>query len=252
MRLTEDILTQAELAAIERVADSNTPRFDELAKLADLDPENDFSYSDLRRLNFSGADLRGFDFTGSDLRQCVRNGNTTIDETTILTDAAVDWIELEALPIVLKMQEVESVSSSDARISVLNELTAEFGKTTHVVTYMVAAAAKSASLDEFIDFAFFLPETVTEGQADSLRQAASKLLRKKLSKSKSRTRRDTTTIFALEKIASRLKEGNGTLAAKIFSYLAEVVNAKHRTVQLGGMASLEQSDLEKAFARIGE
>jgi hypothetical protein len=63
-------------------------------------------------------------------------------------------------------------------------------------------------------------------------------------------RRDTTTIFALESVASRLKKGGGTVAARIFSYLAKVVNAKHQTVQLSGTASLERSDLEKAFARI--
>jgi hypothetical protein len=82
-------------------------------------------------------------------------------------------------------------------------------------------------------------------------EAAPKLLRKKLSQSKSRMRRDTTTIFALESVASRLKEGDGTLAAEIFSYLAEVVNAKHQAVHLSGTASLERSDLVKAFARIG-
>ena len=85
----------------------------------------------------------------------------------------------------------------------------------------------------------------------SIPEAAPKLLRKKLSQCKSRMRRDTTTIFALESVASRLKEGDGTLAAKIFNYLAEVVNAKHQTVQLSGTASLERSDVEKAFAQIG-
>jgi hypothetical protein len=152
----------------------------------------------------------------------------------------------------MKMQEVEVATGSDRRLELLNELVGEFGKSTHVVTYMVAAASNAVALDEFIDFALFMPSEFSDGQARQLRQAAAKLLKKKLSKSKSRTRRDTTTIFALENIAARLKESKGTLAAQIFGNLAEVVNAKHQTVQLGGTANIERADLEKAFAKIGQ
>ncbi len=252
MRLAEDLLTPKELEAIELVSNSDNPRFDLLVKLSGLDPKQDFTHSDLRRLNMCGADLRGFDFTGSDLRYCARNANTLIDDTTILTDAATDWIELEALPIVMKMQEVEAATGSDRRLEVLNQLVGEFGKSNHVVTYMVAAASNSDELDEFIDFATLLPPELSEGQAERLRQAAAKLLKKKLSRSKSRTRRETTTIFALENIAARLKESKGTLAAQVFGHLAEIVNAKHQTVQLGGTAHIERADLEQAFARIGQ
>lgn len=252
MRLAEDILTLEELEAIDRVFASDSPRFDFLVDLAGLDPKRDFTFSDLRRLNMCGADLRGFDFTGSDLRHCAKNANTLIDHTTTLTDAATDWIELEALPIVMKMQEIEAAKGSDRRLELLNELVGEFGKSTHVVTYMVAAATNAVALDEFIDFALIMPSELSDGQAGQLRQAAAKLLKKKLSKSKSRTRRDTTTIFALENIAARLKGSKGTLAEQIFGNLAEVVNAKHQTVQLGGTANIEPADLEKAFAKIGQ
>ena len=175
-----------------------------------MDPRRDFTYSDLRRLNLCGADLRGYNFTGSDLRLCARNDRTIIDDSTVLTDTQTDWIELEALPIVMKMQEVETASGSDRRLEVLNELIAEFGKSAHVVTYMVSAASKADSLDEFIDFAMFLPQTLSEGHARMLQTAATKLLKKRLSRSKSRTRRDTTIIFALEAIAARLQESNGS------------------------------------------
>jgi len=252
MQLVEDILTPAELDAIEFVSSSETPRFDILVELSGLDPRRDFTYSDLRRLNLCGADLRGYNFTGSDLRLCARNDRTIIDDSTVLTDTQTDWIELEALPIVMKMQEVETASGSDRRLEVLNELIAEFGKSAHVVTYMVSAASKADSLDEFIDFAMFLPQTLSEGHARMLQTAATKLLKKRLSRSKSRTRRDTTIIFALEAIAARLQESNGTLAAKIFGYLAEIADTKNQSVQLGGTYNIEREDLERAFARIGQ
>lgn len=252
MRLAEDLLTPEEFEAIELVSKSENSRFDLLVRLSGLDPSQDFKFADLRRLNMCGADLRGFDFTGSDLRHCAKNANTLIDDTTILLDTETDWIELVALPIVMKMQEVEAATGSDRRIAALNELVGEFGKSPHVVTYMVTAAANADALDEFIDFAMFLPPELSEGQAGQLRQTAAKLLKKKLSRSKSRTGRETTTIFALENIAARLKEGDGTLAAKIFSQLAEIVNAKHLTVQLGGTVNIERTDMEKAFAKIGK
>jgi hypothetical protein len=252
MRLLEDMLTPEELEAIEHVSSSENPCFDFLVKLSGLDPAQDFTYSDLRRLNMCGADLRGFNFTGSDLTHCVKNPKTLIDDTTIFTDTVVDWIDLEALPIVEKMQEIEAASGSQRRLDLLNELVGEFGRSKHVITYMVTAASNAHSLDEFIDFAMFLPPQLSKDQAERLRRASLKLLKKKLSKSKSRTRRDTTTIFAVENITSRLENSSETLAARLFGHLAEIVNMKHQTVQLGGTAHIDRADLEKAFSKIGQ
>lgn len=251
MRLLEDFVTEDEIAAIESVISSDTPRFDLLAKTAGLDPRTDFTFADLRKLNFCGADLRGFNFTGSDLRQCIRNENTLIDETTILHDTALDWIEIEALPIVIKMQEVEAASTSAKRQQVLNQLTTEFGKTTHVITYMVSAAARAKSLDDFLDFMHFLPEEISEGQSESLRAAALKLFKKKLASNRSRTRRDKTTIFAIESIADKLQQSSNSLAERIFDNLAEIVNSDQTTVALRGMVVIEPKDMEEAFRRIG-
>lgn len=251
MRLLEDMLSDDEQAAIDNVLASRTPRFDSLAKVAGLDLKTDFKFSDLRRLNFCGADLRGFDFTGSDLRQCVRNDKTLIDDTTILKNTTIEWIEIDAFPIVVKMQELEAASGSNTRQRLLSELTIEFGKTTHVITYMVSAATQAKTLDDFLDFALFLPKTVTEAQSDKLRAAALKLLKKKLAQSKSRTRRGKTTIFAIENITKKLQLSSGSLAERIYGYLADIVNSKHQTVVLGGIASIEPEDMEDAFARIG-
>lgn len=251
MRLLEDILSNDDTAAIEEVLASNNPRFDLLVETAGLDRKSDFTFSDLRRLNFCGADLRGFDFTGSDLRQCVRNGYTLIDDTTILDGAQVDWIEIEALPIVVKMQEVEAASGSEKRQQLLNELTTEFGRTDHVVTYMVSAASKSKTLDEFLDFALFLPQSLSEGQSGRLRVAAQKLLRKKLALSKSRTRRENTAILAMDDISEKLRLSSGSLAERIYEHLADIVTSKHQTIILSGMATIEPKDMEEAFEQIG-
>lgn len=252
MRLLEDFLSDEDITGINQVMASDSPRFDLLVKVSGLDPKNDFKFSDLRWLNLSGADLRGFDFTGSDLRNCVRNGNTRFDGTTILDGAKVEWIELEALPIVVKMQELEAVTSSEKRQQLLNELVTEFGRTTHVVTYMVSAAGKARSLDEFLDFALFIPERPSVGQSTQLRNTGQKLLIKKLKQSRSRTRRNATAIFATDNITKKLQQTTGSLAQRIFSHLADVVNSKEQTVTLNDMATIEPKDIEDAFSRIGQ
>lgn len=251
MRLLEDYLRNQDLESIDKVLASDTSRFDILVSLSGLDPQCDFRFSDLRRLNFCGADLRGFNFTGSDLRQSVRNGNTLIDETTILEDALIEWVEIDALPIVMKMQEVEAASGSKKRQELLNQLTTEFGRTTHVVTYMTSAASRTKTLEDFLDFALFLPQELSESQAASLRSTAQRLLRKKLAQSRNRTRRDKTTIFAIEGISERLRNSPDSLAERIYSHLANIVNSKQQTTALKGIAVLDQKDMEDAFRLIG-
>nr|WP_253913194.1 pentapeptide repeat-containing protein [Pseudoruegeria sp. HB172150] len=220
--------------------------------MSGLDPRNDFKFSDLRRLNLCGADLRGFDFTGSDLRQCVRNGNTLIDDTTVFDDALVEWIDVETLPIVMKMQEVEAASGPEPRQKLLTELVAEFGKTSHVVSYMVSAASKAQTLDEFLDFALFLPEKVTTNQSATLRSAGLKLLKKKLSQSRSRTGRGATAIFAIENIVAKLQQAPDSMAERIYGHLADVVNSKQPATIGNRLVSVEARDVEHAFSRIGQ
>ena len=251
MRLLEDYLTQNDIESIDRVLASANPRFDLLAKIAALDPQNDFTFSDFRKLNMCGADLRGFDFSGSDLRQCVRNSNTLIDETTNFSDALVDWIEVDSLPIVVKMQEVELAASSQKRQKLLNELTAEFGKSTHVVSYLVKAASQSDTLDKFLDFVSFLPDNLSANQLKSLKIIAQKLLKKKISQSRSRTGRDRTAILAVDKIVEKLQLSTDSFGEKIYRYLVEIVNSKRQTVVLKGMVTIEVKDIEDAFNLIG-
>lgn len=250
-KLLEDMLTSEEVRAIDLVLESASPRFDLLVQVSGLDPAADFMFSDLRQLNLCGADLRNFDFTGSDLRQCARNDSTIIDHTTVLTDAKVEWIELEALPIVTKMLEIEAVSSSEVRQRMLAELTTEFGRSTHVITYMVSAASKSKTIEQFLDFAQFLPPDLSQSQSHQLRFAAIALLQKKFSKSRIRTRRNSTAIFAVDDIVSKLQQNPGSLAESIYGHLAEIVVNKRQTVLLSRMADVDPDDVKNAFSAIG-
>ena len=252
MQLLEDLLSDGEHAAIDRVLCSNENRFHLLAKIAELDPRSDFKYSDLRKVNFCGADLRGFDFSGSDLRQCIRNDNTIYDDSTVFDGAKLDWIEIGALPIHEKMQGLQSVSSSNERMRQLTELITEFGETDHVIAYMTNAASLAKTLEEFLDFALFIPSnSISEEQANRLRLVAPKLLRRKLSQSKSRTRREGTKSFAMNGIVEKLQRSSGSVAEQIYGRLAEIVTSKKKTTSLKDMAFIEQKDMEDAFSQIG-
>ncbi|WP_019953311.1 pentapeptide repeat-containing protein [Yoonia vestfoldensis] len=250
-RLLEDMLSEGELSSIDAVFAAPDTRFDKLVKLVGLNPLTDFQYADLRGTNFCGADLRGFDFTGSDLRDCIRNDKTVVDHSTILVNADVQWIDVEYLPIVAKMQDIEISQSSEKRKDLLSELIADFGKTDHVVAYMVSAAVRSDDLDKFIDFASFLPAELSQSQFAQIRASGIKLFRKKIAQSRSRTRRKTTAIFAYSEILAKLSEQPGSLAAGVYSRLADLVMAKQQTEQLRWMSLIEDQDFEKALDSIG-
>lgn len=53
---------------IARVVAAETLNFNELVRLAGLDPATDFRHADLAGTSMPGADLRGFDFSFSDFR----------------------------------------------------------------------------------------------------------------------------------------------------------------------------------------
>lgn len=251
MHLLEDILTDAELRAIEEVLESGQSRFDLLVKISGLDPHEDFKFSTLQGLNLCNADLRGFDFSGSDLRFSAKNKNTIIDETTILDDTLVDWIELEALPIVSRMQKVETATRSDVRQNALGELVAEFGQTTHVISYMSSAACRANTLEAFLDFAAYMPVELPEGQREGVRKAGLTLLNKKLKQSRSRTGRSASAIFAIEAIVKRLQEADNSLCSSIFNHLASNVSSKQQTRALRGIADISPEDLAIAFSEMG-
>lgn len=69
---------------IRVVLEAKTNEFTELVKIAGLNPETDFTYSNLSNGDFSNCDLGGFDFTGSDIENAIFEGakitNTRFDK----------------------------------------------------------------------------------------------------------------------------------------------------------------------------
>ena len=235
-RLIEDYLTEAEHQRIAAVIESNTLRFDRLIEIAGLDPLSDFKYSDLRNLNFCGADLRGFDFTGSDLRGGLTDERTRLDESTILDGAKVQWISEREVPIVQLMQEVQSAQSSDQRSQKLQALEKKFGKTDHVISFVVNAALDVTNTQAFLDFADFLPSNLPQNHRSQVVDAGVRALRRKFSKSRARTGREATTIFAASTIIKRLAKADSSFASDWFASLAEVVDTEKSNDALLGTA----------------
>lgn len=233
-RYIEDFITTEEREAIERVLKSRDIRFDKLAAMAGLDPKKDFKNSDLRALNFCGADLRGFDFSNSDLRDVVIDANTKIDSTTILLDATVRWINEGDVPIVQIMTEVSHAPGSEARASALTNLEKRFGKTDHVVQFVINAASETDSLDCFLDYLDFLPADLSEGNLERLAVQGERILRRKLSRSRARTRRDATKGFAANRVVERLRQSKDSIAMSWYRKLAETADELDQTEAMKG------------------
>jgi hypothetical protein len=88
-------LTPADKKTLSQISESTTLSFSDKVTMLELDPKNDFQYSDLRKVNFSNSNLCGFNFTGSNLTGSIGN-NIQFDDTTILIDC-----ELQDSPFLL-------------------------------------------------------------------------------------------------------------------------------------------------------
>ena len=235
-RLVEDYLTEEECEAIAKVLQSNELRFDKLVEIAGLNPAEDFMYTDLRNMNFCGADLRGFDFTGCDLRGSAYDERTLIDDTTILNDAKIDWVAERDIHMVQLMQEIQTATSSDTRLAALETLEQKYGKTEHVISFVVNAACEAPSTQAFLDYADFLPPNLSAHRRDQLIDAGVRALGRKFSKSRARTGREATTIFAASTITERLQNARNSFAAEWFVSLAKTMDPDRTNQALKGTA----------------
>ncbi|WP_299876112.1 pentapeptide repeat-containing protein [uncultured Sulfitobacter sp.] len=250
-RIVEDYLTEREHQLISDVFDCNSDRFDILVRIAGLDPSNDLRFSDLRNLNFCGADLRGFDFSGSDLRGCVIDEATLIDETTLLEGTTLQWISERDIPIVQLMQEVQSAGNSPDRCRALETINIKFGKTDHVISFVVNAAADVKATQAFLDYAEFLPSNLPSHHLIKIVDIGVRVLRRKFAKAKARTGREATTIFAASTITERLAKADRSFAADWFSSLAEMMDTDIVNNRLAGTtAKLSKEDLIRALERM--
>lgn len=250
-RLLEDYLSDKERQAIDAVLESHEIRFDRLIRLADLNSAEDFKHTDLRGLNFCGADLRGFDFTGSDLRDIATDEHTQIDESTILEGAKVHWIKERDIPIVHLMQEVEAATASSARLKALATLEKKFGKSNHVVSFVVNAACETETTQAFLDYTDFLPAKLLPNHLVKLIKAGERVLSRKSAKSRSRTRREKTAIFAASTINEHLAKAEESFSATWYRSLAEIMDGDLTTNALKGTsATLDINDIKRALQNL--
>lgn len=241
-RLVEDYLNEEEYEAIARVLQSNVLRFDKLVEIAGLNPAEDFTHTDLRNINFCGADLRGFDFTGSDLRGSTSDERTLIDDTTILNGAKTDWIAASDIQMVQLMQEVQAAASSPLRRAALETLEQKYGKTEHVIEFVVNAAREAPSTQAFLDYADFLPSNLPAHRRVQVIDAGVRALKRKFAKSRARTGRDATTNFAASPIAEHLMNARDSFAADWFESLAKIMDTDRVNDALKGTTASIKKD----------
>lgn len=248
MFFLEDLLTDSDLQKIRKVMDSDSVRFDILVAISGLDKTKDFTNSNLRNLNLCNADLRGFDFSNSDLRGCVRNAATLIDETTNFDKSLLDWISEESLPIVLKMQIISAATSSSVRRERLDELEAEYGRSNHIVRFLISAAKEAKSFDEIMDYFDYLPASIDESHLVDLKRHTRTLLAKRLNQSAARNKRAKPSIFSVDSILSRFEHSNDNLTARFRDALARSLQISRQRASLNGIAVVTPEDLFVAIS----
>lgn len=153
-----EILGQDGIDKIKSILDCQDWSFNALLSVSCLIPSMDFRFGDFRSLDLRGADLRGIDFTGSDLRGCLIDSKTIIDETTILIQTEIDWINEEKQPIHEAMLRIENASSSKNRRTALTTLVSQYTSPVHTHKYLKSLLDRTKVMDAFFDVAdFFEP-----------------------------------------------------------------------------------------------
>lgn len=211
----ENKIKQEALGAISRVMRSADWSFNNLVHVSGLRPNFDFRHTDLRGLDLRGADLRGFDFTGADLRECIKNDNTIIDESTILTDADIDWILQERTPIVEKMFQVEKATSPIERRKHLAELVTQYTSDRHVHLYVRNLIESTNSVDALFDYLdVFQAETADDKAAISTNII--RIILKTLRIRKDR-RSGSTSLIAYNNLLKRIQESGNSFVRDSYS-----------------------------------
>jgi hypothetical protein len=145
------VLKTEQLKILQELLLSDDTSFAALVKISKLDKKRDFRFGDFRGLDLRDCDLSGFDFTGSDLRGCIINEKTIISETTILTNADIEWIHAERTPIHQKMFEIERSGSSPDRRRRLDELINNYSSDTHIHLFLKQMIAETRSIETLFD-----------------------------------------------------------------------------------------------------
>lgn len=145
------MLKREQLEILQEILASSDTSFEALVRISKLDKNRDFRFGDFRGLDLRDCDLSGFDFTGSDLRGCIINQQTKISETTVLTDADIEWIREDRTPIHQKMFEIERSGSSSDRRRRLDELINNYSSDTHIHLFLKQMIAETRSIETLFD-----------------------------------------------------------------------------------------------------
>lgn len=248
MRLLEDYLTPEDRTAISKLLKCEEVRFDLLIMEVGLNPSVDFMHSNLRWVDFRGSDLRGFNFTGADLRFASKNESTNIDTSTIFDGAEIEWIDKEAVAVVRRMQEAQTASSANTRRKILAAMVEENGRTRHVVLYLLRALDQARSFEEFLDFAEYLPRSLSHDQKKTFKSSATKALARKNALSQRRTRRAGTANLAATPIVERLEAAANSVVGQIYENLARTLSHDPSFRSLAGIAQPTIGDIEQAIS----
>lgn len=246
----EDIISDEDKAALRRIDDALDWSFSSLVAISGLRPECDFRHLDLSGFDFRGEDLRFFDFSGCDLTGCFKNDETVIDETTILQDATVEWIQDADDSIVNLMGMVSVASSSRDRRKLLERLVSEYRSPDHIRIFLRNQIIKAPSLDSLFDYLDFHNPSTPEDIA-----AVVKSLRRCVGSVTSRRGRNGRSIkpstSTFSSFLDRVAESSNPVVREAFDKYLEKLKISGRETRRPDSINIE-SDIVSLNAAIDE
>lgn len=233
--LTSDLINSDEREAVEAVLSSRNIKFHKLVELAGLDPSCDFQHSDLRGLDLRGADLRGFNFSHSDIRYSSKDKTTLIDETTIFHNSKIEWIHFEDEPIIDLMIKIDRAPNSDLRNKVLSELDEKFGKTDHVLRFIINAAIQTDDVEAYFDYLGFMPDDLEMHQSVKVADAGKKLLSVRFGINRKRRKGAKSMIFNLDSLIEKMERSDNSLLSRLYEEFASRMDGLDSTEAFKGL-----------------
>jgi hypothetical protein len=149
--ITNNIFTEADVEAIERVENCRSSDFCELVAAAGLDPQVDLRNTNLRGVDLRGCNLLEFDLSGCDLSGALVSKSTVLPPKEKLVGAKVEFVEAnDVTPIVQTMLSIETALPSE-RKRLLDTLLMEYDSDAHIDRFVLNTIARTKSAEVAID-----------------------------------------------------------------------------------------------------
>ena len=146
------------------------------------------------------------------------------------------------------MLKAQSAGNGDVRKQVIADLIASFGRSQHVIQYLLTATENANTFEEVVDFASHLPRSLPRDQMSRFKSAAQKALQKRVARSQTRTRRSATANLGAAPLIDLLQQAEDSVATQIFDNLSSLMVDNQTTVVLKGHALPTMDDIEKAIS----